>query len=186
MGPGEPDLGHEVGAVHNDRYSFLISAQPDKTYWFVFMRVDKPYSTYKRPRYAEKDAEAAAASMAEHPVSGTKVFGELWKNRWRSVLVDIEEGVLDHWHFGRSVLVGDAAHKVLGLGIQCRDVANVVNRLPPTSHLEGILAWKALHFSRICSIGRCKLVQRSSHLRIVLTLFSRNTKKSRSHGHGRL
>lgn len=117
MGPGEPDLGHEVGAVHNDRYSFLISAQPDKTYWFVFMRVDKPYSAYKKPRYTEKDAEAAAASMAEHPISGTKVFGELWKNRWRGVLVDIEEGVLDHWHFGRSVLVGDAAHKVLDFKI---------------------------------------------------------------------
>ena len=186
MGPGEPDLGHEVGAVHNDRYSFLISAQPDKTYWFVFMRVDKPYSTYKRPRYTEEDAEAAAASMAEHPVSGTKVFGELWKNRWRSVLVDIEEGVLDHWHFGRSVLVGDAAHKVLNFGIRCRDMANTVNRLLPTSHLEAILVWKVLHFSRTCSIEKSKLVLRPSHLKILLTRSFRNTKKSRSHEHGRL
>ncbi len=186
MGPGEPDLGHEVGAVHNDRYSFLISAQPDKTYWFVFMRVDKPYSTYKRPRYTEKDAEAAAASMAEHPISGTKVFGELWKNRWRGVLVDIEEGVLDHWHFGRSVLVGDAAHKVLDLEIRCRAMANVVIRLLQISHLEGILVWKASRFLRICSIERSELILRPIHLRILLKLFFRNTKRSRSHAHGRL
>ena len=31
-GPGEPELDYEVGAVHNDRYFFLVSAQPDKTY----------------------------------------------------------------------------------------------------------------------------------------------------------
>ena len=113
MGPGEPELHHEVAATHNDYASFLVSAQPDKTYWFVFMKVDKPYSEYKRPRYTEEDAEKAAAGFAEHPVSESKVFGELWKNRWRGVMVDIEEGVLNHWHFGRTVLVGDAAHKVL-------------------------------------------------------------------------
>lgn len=106
----------KYGAVHNDRYSFLISAQPDKTYRFIFMGVDKPYPANKKPRYTEKDAEAAAASMAEHTISGTTVFGELWKNRWRGVLVDIEEGVLDPWHLGRSVLVGDATHKILDLG----------------------------------------------------------------------
>ena len=27
-------------------------------------------------------------------------------------MVDIEEGVLSRWYFGRTVLVGDAAHKV--------------------------------------------------------------------------
>lgn len=74
MGPGEPELDHEIGAVHNDRYSSLVSAQPDKTYWSVFLGVDRPYSTYKRPRYTERDAEDAAASMAEHPISGTKSF----------------------------------------------------------------------------------------------------------------
>ncbi len=150
MGPGEPELDHEVGAVHNDRYSFLVSAQPDKTYWFVFMRVDKPYSTYKRPRYTEKDAEDAAASMAEHPISGTKVFGELWRIRWRSVMVDIEEGVLNHWHFGRSVLVGDAAHKVSNSVVSARVIANAAN----TSHLilpsAVTLVWKVWQLSRIC------------------------------------
>ena len=110
----------KFGAVHNDRYSFLISAQPDKIYWFVFMRVEKPYSAYQKPRYTEKDAEAAAASMAEHTISGTANFGELWENRWRGVLVNTEEGVLDPWHLGRSVLVGDATHKILDLGDSIR------------------------------------------------------------------
>ena len=150
MGPGEPELDHEVGAVHNDRYSFLVSAQPDKTYWFVFMRVDKPYSTYKRPRYTEKDAEDAAASLAEHPVSGTKVFGELWKKRWRGVMVDIEEGVLNHWHFGRSVLVGYAAYKVSNPAVSAGVLADAANRSHPTLPSAVILVWKVWQLSQIC------------------------------------
>ena len=147
IGPGEPDLGHEVSAVHNDRYSFLISSQPDKTFWFVFMKVDKPYSAYKRPRYTDEDAEKAAATFAEYPLSEFKVFGELWKRRWRCTMVDIEEGVQDVWHFGRTVLVGDAAHKVKRvIGVDFNFLANMMIRLLLILLSAETLVWKASPF----------------------------------------
>lgn len=112
MGPGEPALRSELSCVHNDGYSFLIGTQPDRTFFFVFFRVNKPYSEYTRPRWSNEDAEKAALSVADHPISPNLVFGDIWRRRYRAQIVDIEEGVLSHWFFGRTVLVGDAAHKV--------------------------------------------------------------------------
>ena len=45
-------------------------------------------------------------------MSDTLVFGEVWKRRIRASIVNLEEGVLDHWYHGRIVLAGDSAHKV--------------------------------------------------------------------------
>lgn len=65
-----------------------------------------------RPKYTDLDAEAAAALVADHPVSDSLVFGEIWKQRFRGHLIALEEGVFDHWTFGRIALAGDSAHKV--------------------------------------------------------------------------
>ena len=46
-------------------------------------------------------------------------------------MVDIEEGVLSHWHFGKSALVGDAAHKVSRPEVN----AGVIADVPNISHL---------------------------------------------------
>jgi FAD dependent monooxygenase len=46
------------------------------------------------------------------PITENITFGDLWKTKTRHGLIAIEEGVLDKWHAGRIVLVGDAAHKV--------------------------------------------------------------------------
>jgi hypothetical protein len=50
--------------------------------------------------------------MVDQPIFENLVFGDIWRKRYRAQIVDIEEGVLSKWHFGRTVLVGDAAHKV--------------------------------------------------------------------------
>jgi hypothetical protein len=56
--------------------------------------------------------ETYARKVADLPVSESVLFGELWRQRTRSHIVSLEEGVLQHWHFGRIALLGDAAHKV--------------------------------------------------------------------------
>lgn len=112
MGPGTPGLRSELSCTHNNGYNFLIGTQPHRTFFFVFFRVDKPYSQYTRPRWTEKDANEAAAKVLDHPISENLVFGDVWRRRTRAQMVDIEEGVLSRWYFGRTVLVGDAAHKV--------------------------------------------------------------------------
>ncbi|KAJ1337160.1 FAD dependent monooxygenase [Microdochium nivale] len=112
MGPREPALRNELSAVHNEGYSFLIGTQSDRTFFFVFFRVDKPYSQYTRPRWTQKDADDAAARVMDRPVSENVVFGDIWRRRYRATMVDVEEGVLTRWFFNRTVLVGDACHKV--------------------------------------------------------------------------
>lgn len=113
MAPPAPGLGQrDMTVVHNKQYSFLTLTQPDHVFFFVFFLLEKPFTWPKRERYTDEDAEALAASVADHPISPSMVFGELWKKRYRGTLISIEEGVLEHWYHGRIVLAGDAVHKV--------------------------------------------------------------------------
>ncbi|KAI9164120.1 FAD-dependent monooxygenase DEP2 [Paramyrothecium foliicola] len=112
-GPPVPELGErDMTAIHNNRYSFLTLTQPDRVFWFAFFRLDKATSWPHRARYTDQDADALAATVADHPVSDTLLFGELWKKKDRGALIPIEEGILDHWFNGRIALAGDSAHKV--------------------------------------------------------------------------
>ncbi|CAL8575779.1 hypothetical protein XPA_001683 [Xanthoria parietina] len=112
FGPGEPQMKNELSVVYNKGYSFLLGTQPRRCFYFVFQRVKEPWTRYNRPRYTQEDAAKMAAEVADMPVSETMVFGELWRRRWRGAVVDIEEGVLSRWYYGRTVLVGDTAHKI--------------------------------------------------------------------------
>ncbi|CAN8104628.1 unnamed protein product [Discula destructiva] len=108
-----PELGgKDLTVVHNHNYSHMFTMTPEFGYFFVFFRLDEACTWPKRPRYTDQDAEALAAGIASHPVSDTMVFGEVWKHRIRANVVNLEEGVLDHWYHGRIVLAGDSAHKV--------------------------------------------------------------------------
>lgn len=86
--------------------------QPDRAFFFVFIRLDKTYHWPAFPRYTAEDVEREAARVADLPINDTVLFGELWARRLRGELVNLEEGVFAHWHAGRVVLAGDAAHKV--------------------------------------------------------------------------
>ncbi|KAI0842701.1 FAD binding domain protein [Hypoxylon sp. FL0890] len=113
MGPAALELGEsDMTVVHDDRFSFLALTQPDRAFWFVFVALDEPFSWPRRARYTDEDAEALAVEVADHPVSDSLVFGELWRNRYRGALISLEEGVLEHWYHGRIALAGDSVHKV--------------------------------------------------------------------------
>ncbi|KAK8037112.1 hypothetical protein PG991_001426, partial [Apiospora marii] len=108
-----PELGtRDLTIVHNDNYSHMFTMTPQYGYFFVFFRLDEPCIWPHRPRYTDQDAQDLANKIASHPVSETMVFGEVWKHRIRASVVNLEEGVLDHWYNGRIALAGDAVHKV--------------------------------------------------------------------------
>lgn len=113
VAPNIPGAGlQDMTAVHGDRFSFLVLSQPQRIFFFVFFKVDEPMHWPNWPRWTSDDAEAAAKKVSDLPISDSMLFGELWKNRIRGQLVSIEEGVLQHWHWGRTALAGDAVHKV--------------------------------------------------------------------------
>jgi 2-polyprenyl-6-methoxyphenol hydroxylase-like FAD-dependent oxidoreductase len=50
--------------------------------------------------------------MLDAPFTEDITFAEVWKQRKYAVKVPMEEGVIKKWHYGRTVVMGDAAHKV--------------------------------------------------------------------------
>ena len=112
----QPGLGvNDMTFVCNDGYTFQFLTQPDAIYFMIHHKLPEPLRWPHRVRYTEKDAEQVAAKFADHPISDSLVFRDLWRNRVRGHLISLEEGVLEHFFFGRTVLIGDAAHKVWGL-----------------------------------------------------------------------
>lgn len=62
--------------------------------------------------FGQNDAEEAAKPWMDVPVGDGITFGDLWRNKIAGGSANFDEGVLPWWHWGRMVLVGDAAHKV--------------------------------------------------------------------------
>ncbi|KAK0616592.1 hypothetical protein B0T14DRAFT_538471 [Immersiella caudata] len=135
VGPRAPSLGRSDSAiVHNDGYSFLILAQPHCSFFFVFFHLDKPFAASERLRYTDQDAEDLAASVADQPITESLTFGDLWNGRARGTLISLEEGILQRWHHGRTVLAGDAVHKMtpniaLGGNTAIEDIVLLTNKL---------------------------------------------------------
>ncbi|KAJ2992880.1 hypothetical protein NUW58_g2021 [Xylaria curta] len=107
--------------THQD-LSFLILTQPDKIYFFVNWKMPQQSRWPTKAKWNNEEAEEAAASVLELPISDSAVFGELWRNKLRAHLIGLQEGTFEHWHFGRVALVGDSVHKVtpnFALGANC-------------------------------------------------------------------
>lgn len=66
----------------------------------------------KRTYFGQNDAEEAAKPWLDVSVGEGLTFGDLWKKKTAGGTANYDEGVLPFWHWGRMVLVGDAAHKV--------------------------------------------------------------------------
>ena len=60
----------------------------------------------------EGNAEDMAKQWLDIPVTKELTFGDLWSTKIVGGKANFDEGVLSWWHWGRMVLVGDAAHKV--------------------------------------------------------------------------
>lgn len=66
----------------------------------------------ERTHFGHNDAEDAAKPWLQVPVAENVTFGDLWDSKSAGGSANFDEGVLTWWHWGRMVLVGDAAHKV--------------------------------------------------------------------------
>ncbi|RKK70048.1 hypothetical protein BFJ69_g12161 [Fusarium oxysporum] len=91
--------------------------------------------------FGQNDAEEAAKPWMDVPVGEGITFGDLWRNKIAGGSANFDEGVLPWWHWGRMVLVGDAAHKmnpIRGAGACCgiEDAIALVNGLSRLLHSD--------------------------------------------------
>ncbi|KAI2467949.1 putative dehydrogenase [Annulohypoxylon bovei var. microspora] len=107
----------------------------DEFTYFCILRA-LPTPTTARRRYSDKELEEEVKSFADlHLFPGIR-FEEIWKTCKRDEvsLVHLEEGIIDKWHFGRIVLLGDSVHKLtpisgMGVNIGMQSAAVLVNQL---------------------------------------------------------
>ncbi|KAI0403613.1 hypothetical protein F4802DRAFT_608014 [Xylaria palmicola] len=126
--------GHDMEITSNSGFSFLLLCQPDWISIIVHNKLpEEQRCTWPtRRKFTNEDMEALAKKLAPYPINESVVFGELWKNRLKAQMISLEEGCLDHWHFGRIVLMGDAIHKVtpnsaLGANTAMEDAVVIAN-----------------------------------------------------------
>jgi 2-polyprenyl-6-methoxyphenol hydroxylase-like FAD-dependent oxidoreductase len=79
--------------------------------WSVVYK-DEHSSPPKPYKPDAKEQEEVAKRFKDLDITENIKFKDLWESKTRFGMLNIEEGVLDKWHAGRIVLVGDSAHKV--------------------------------------------------------------------------
>lgn len=106
------DIAH-LNIVYRSGDSFLFAPGKGGTvYWFYFQKLPERYKAPNIPRFTEQDAIDSAENVLDAFVTDTVTFGQLWRNRKTAIKVPMEETVFKKWHYGRTVIIGDSAHKV--------------------------------------------------------------------------
>jgi FAD dependent monooxygenase len=125
---GLPSLGDaDVHTIYGQDVIKLLFTQPGVAYWGISFKDEysKPPKAY-RPDHDEQ--ESIGERLRDIKMTDDLTFGQLWENRTRYGVLNIEEGILEKWYAGRIVLVGDSAHKVcspFGVYIHPDFIANV-------------------------------------------------------------
>ncbi|KAL1621819.1 hypothetical protein SLS54_005342 [Diplodia seriata] len=99
--------------------SLYVAAGPDDTtFWMVFFKLDKTYYGRDVPCRGAKAEEEFSKKYWDHPIIEDYKYSDLRKTAIVSVCTPLHEYVVENWHSGRCVIIGDAAHKVNPVGAQ--------------------------------------------------------------------
>jgi 2-polyprenyl-6-methoxyphenol hydroxylase-like FAD-dependent oxidoreductase len=89
----------------------LLFTQRGRALWALTYK-DEYSQPPKRFRPDKKEQDDIAHRFKDLKITENLTFGQLYKKKTHSGVLNIEEGILEKWHAGRIVLVGDSAHKV--------------------------------------------------------------------------
>ncbi|KAH6638662.1 hypothetical protein BKA67DRAFT_596432 [Truncatella angustata] len=122
----------QVNETHGNGLGIQVFAGDDTAVMGLYERLEKP--TKLRARYTEIDEEAFVGRWGHLPIAKGVTVRDAYNARIHTGLVDLEEGVVEHWSWGRIVLVGDAKHKFTpstgsGFNNGVADVAVLMNQL---------------------------------------------------------
>ncbi|KAK8075677.1 hypothetical protein PG997_010340 [Apiospora hydei] len=105
-----------------------------EVHFISYLKLDRPRRE-RRGFSTDIDAtDDAIAPWLDTRVAQDVTFRDLWQTKAIAGGANLDEGVVRMWHWGRMVLVGDAAHKVLpnqGMGANggIESAASLVNQL---------------------------------------------------------
>lgn len=105
-------LGLNPGEAHESHGNGLgcqVFAGNDTAIAGVYEKLDKP--TRERSRYTRADQDAIVNKWGDVQIAKNLSLKKAFESKTHADLVDLEEGVVEHWSHGRIVLAGDAAHK---------------------------------------------------------------------------
>jgi hypothetical protein len=88
LAPGEIDIGYD-----EKRSSLIIVGKNDRTYYFVFEKLDKTYKPPHIPTYTEADKNEYAKRHGGMKITDKVLLQDLHKNSVSSTLVGLETAV---------------------------------------------------------------------------------------------
>ncbi|KAI1871837.1 hypothetical protein JX265_005823 [Neoarthrinium moseri] len=130
----EPGVLYET---HTKSLTIQLIVAEEQQHFLVYERMAQP--TKERTRYTDEDQDTMAQRFADVRFPGMQsdqwvTFAQVWAQRQWSAIGNLEEGIVGKWHSERTVLVGDAVHKMtpntgFGMNSGLQGVAQLVNRL---------------------------------------------------------
>ncbi|KAG9604685.1 FAD/NAD(P)-binding domain-containing protein, partial [Aureobasidium melanogenum] len=104
---GEIDVG-----FNDKRSTIAIVGKNDRTYYFVFEKMNQVYKPPHIPRYTEADRDRFAERHGDMHVTEKVLLRDIHKHSVSSTLVGIETATYKIWTWGRIACLGDSAHKM--------------------------------------------------------------------------
>ncbi|KAK8058411.1 hypothetical protein PG994_008859 [Apiospora phragmitis] len=122
--------------VYREGTSLLIyTGKGGMVYWHVFEDLGETVGMSRGPRYYSGEAADAFCRLVAHvPVAPGVLFGDVYARRTAYIRLALETGIAETWHTARTVIIGDAAHKMvphaaLGGNQAMESVALLLNEL---------------------------------------------------------
>ncbi|KAM5367380.1 hypothetical protein ACJZ2D_010025 [Fusarium nematophilum] len=101
-------------SVYRQHASILgFTGKGGVVFWFVFEDLGRAYPLSEAPRYDDTDADGVCLSVAHLEINSGIRFQDIYANRTVAKKIVLEEGMTKTWHSDRTVIVGDAAHKMV-------------------------------------------------------------------------
>lgn len=127
---GSPDMA--VYETYHKDHSIMCLSGKMRCWVFLYKKLRQP--TTQRLACTKEDMQEMINTFAEFHITEDVKVREAYNKRINSSMASIEEGMTNHWSWGRIVLAGDSCHKFapnLGLGYQSglQDVVALCNRL---------------------------------------------------------
>ncbi|KAK7398623.1 hypothetical protein QQX98_011983 [Neonectria punicea] len=132
------EMGQGYDTQHQDQ-SVMYLTGLERAWIFLYKKLPEP--TSDRMTYEVEDVDALAEEFKDFPINETLKVEDVWKTRTAAGMTNLEEGIVDHWSWGRIVLVGDACHKFTpnagaGLNNGIQDVVTLCNGVRETIHAD--------------------------------------------------